>query len=110
MLCIRINKQTIDTFNTINLKLFPTYPNPQTVHDYHVPVCTVDIKKMMNSNWDITVQKVANLIDGINHVKRISELANVKPQWTRQSLEHMMYGIYHLYTNKHPLSYLTINY
>ncbi|KAG1223778.1 hypothetical protein G6F35_004447 [Rhizopus arrhizus] len=81
----------INTFNTINLKLFPTYPNPQTVHDYHVPVCTVDIKKMMNSNWDITVQKVANLIDGINHVKRISELANVKPQWTRQSLEHMMY-------------------
>ncbi|KAI9260175.1 nitrogen permease regulator 2 [Sporodiniella umbellata] len=82
---------TINTFNTINLKLFPTYPNPQTVRDYHVPVCTVDIKKMMSPNWDITVQKVASLIDGINHVKRISEIANVKPQWAKQSLEHMMY-------------------
>ncbi|RCH86317.1 chitin deacetylase, partial [Rhizopus stolonifer] len=46
---------------------------------------------MMNQNWDITVQKVASLIDGINHVKRIAEIANVKPQWARQSLEHMMY-------------------
>ncbi|KAI9478371.1 MAG: nitrogen permease regulator 2 [Benjaminiella poitrasii] len=81
----------INTFNTINLKLFPTYPNPQTVYDYHVPVCTVDMKKMMNSNWDITVQKVASLINGIYHVKRIAELANVKPEWARQSIEHMMY-------------------
>jgi hypothetical protein len=45
---------------------------------------------MMNSNWDITVQKVASHINGINHVKRISELANVKPEWARQSMEHMM--------------------
>ncbi|KAI8884182.1 nitrogen permease regulator 2 [Backusella circina FSU 941] len=81
----------INTFNTINLKLFPTYPNPQLVYDYHVPVCTVDIRQMMNSNWDITVQKVASHINGINHVKRIAELANVKPEWARQSMEHMMY-------------------
>lgn len=86
-----------DTFNTINLKLFPTYPNPQTVRDYHVPVCTVDIKKMMNPNWDITVQKVASLINGVYHVKRIAEIANVKPEWARQSLEHMMYvNIYYI--------------
>jgi len=81
----------VDEFNTINLKLFPTYPNPQTVYNYHVPVCTVDVNKMMNSNWDITVQKVASHINGVNHVKRIAELANVKPEWTRQSMEHMMY-------------------
>ncbi|KAI9337637.1 nitrogen permease regulator 2 [Pilaira anomala] len=81
----------INTFNTINLKLFPTYPNPRTVYDYQVPVCTVDVKKMMNPNWDITVQKVASLINGIHHVKRIAELANVKGEWARQSMEHMMY-------------------
>ncbi|KAK4521804.1 Succinate dehydrogenase assembly factor 3 (SDH assembly factor 3) (SDHAF3) [Mucor velutinosus] len=81
----------INEFNTINLKLFPTYPNPQTVYNYHVPVCTVDVNKIMTSNWDITVQKVASLINGVNHVKRIAELANVKPEWARQSMEHMMY-------------------
>ncbi|OBZ85444.1 Nitrogen permease regulator 2 [Choanephora cucurbitarum] len=81
----------INPSNTINIKLFPTYPNPQTVYDYHVPVCTVDVKNMMNPNWDITVQKVASHINGINHVKRIAELANVKPEWARQSMEHMIY-------------------
>ncbi|KAI8373359.1 nitrogen permease regulator 2 [Blakeslea trispora] len=81
----------INPSNTINIKLFPTYPNPQTVYDYHVPVCTVDVKNMMNSNWDITVQKVASHINGIHHVKRIAELANVKPEWVRQSMEHMLY-------------------
>jgi hypothetical protein len=87
---IYINYNHIDTFNTINLKLFPTYPNPRTVYDYQVPVCTVDVRKMMSPNWDITVQKVASLINGIHHVKRIAELANVKAEWARQSMEHMM--------------------
>ncbi|KAI8988520.1 nitrogen permease regulator 2, partial [Mycotypha africana] len=81
----------INEFNTINLKLFPTYPNPQQVYDYHVPVFTVDIKKMMSRNWDITIQKIASLINGVHHVKRIAELANVKAEWARQSIEHLLY-------------------
>ncbi|CAO3589295.1 unnamed protein product [Absidia cylindrospora] len=81
----------INAFNTINLKLFPSYPNPPPVHDYQVPVTTMDVKKMMTSNWDITVQKVAKYVNGINHVKKISELTNVKPEWTRQCMEHLMY-------------------
>ncbi|KAI8381589.1 nitrogen permease regulator 2 [Radiomyces spectabilis] len=81
----------INSCNTINLKLFPTYPNPQPVSDYQVPVCTVDLKKIMTPNWDITVQKVAQHIDGTNHVKRIAELANCRPEWARQCMEHLMY-------------------
>ncbi|KAG0168466.1 Nitrogen permease regulator 2 [Apophysomyces sp. BC1015] len=81
----------INSSNAINLKLFPTYPNPPTVNDYQVPVCTVDLKKMLTLNWDITVQKIAKHINGINHVKRIAELANVKPEWARQSMEHLLY-------------------
>ncbi|KAI9004854.1 nitrogen permease regulator 2, partial [Phycomyces nitens] len=81
----------INAFNTINLKLFPSYPNPSPVYDYQVPVCTVDVKKMMNHNWDITVQKVTDHINGINHVKRIAELSNVRTEWVRQSMEHLMY-------------------
>ncbi|KAI8093850.1 nitrogen permease regulator 2 [Halteromyces radiatus] len=81
----------INTFNTINLKLFPSYPNPPPVYDYQVPVTTLDVNKMMNSNWDITVQKVAKHINGINHVKKISELTNVKPEWTKICMEHLLY-------------------
>ncbi|ORY90531.1 nitrogen permease regulator 2-domain-containing protein [Syncephalastrum racemosum] len=81
----------INSSNTINLKLFPTYPNPPEVHDYQVPVCTVDLQNMTSVNWDLTVQKIAAHIDGIRHVRAIAELANVKPEWARQSLQHLMY-------------------
>ncbi|KAI7868865.1 nitrogen permease regulator 2 [Spinellus fusiger] len=81
----------INAFNTINLKLFPSYPNPSPVYNYQVPVCTVDIKKMMNYNWDITVQKVTAHINGIHHIQRIAELSNVRQEWVRQSMEHLMY-------------------
>ncbi|KAI9304058.1 nitrogen permease regulator 2 [Cunninghamella echinulata] len=81
----------INAFNTINLKLFPTYPNPPVVYDYQVPVTTMDINKMMSSDWDITVQKVAKHINGIYHVKKISEIANVKPEWARLCMEHLIY-------------------
>lgn len=50
-----------DASNTINVKLFPTYPNPPEVHDYQVPVCVVELKKMMSLNWDLTVQKACGL-------------------------------------------------
>lgn len=53
----------VDASNTINLKLFPTYPNPPVVHDYQVPVSTVDLKQMITPNWDLTVQKVTKHLD-----------------------------------------------
>ncbi|KAI8138520.1 nitrogen permease regulator 2 [Fennellomyces sp. T-0311] len=81
----------INASNTINLKLFPTYKNPPPVHDYQVPVCTVDLKHMMTVNWDLTVQKMVPHIDGINHVKAIAALANVKPDWARQTMQHLLY-------------------
>ncbi|KAI9268234.1 nitrogen permease regulator 2-domain-containing protein [Phascolomyces articulosus] len=81
----------INASNTINLKLFPTYKNPPTVHDYEVPVCTVDLNHMMTVNWDLTVQKMVPHINGINHVKVIAELANVKPDWARQTMQHLLY-------------------
>ncbi|KAG2218575.1 hypothetical protein INT45_014164, partial [Circinella minor] len=81
----------INASNTINLKLFPTYKNPPTVHDYEVPVCTVDLNHMMTVNWDLTVQKMVPHINGINHVKMIAELANVKPDWARKTMQHLLY-------------------
>ena len=62
-----INVYPLDASNTINLKLFPTYKNPPTVHDYEVPVCTVDLNHMMTVNWDLTVQKVKKRTSGHDH-------------------------------------------
>ncbi|CAG8645889.1 7984_t:CDS:2, partial [Scutellospora calospora] len=62
--------------NTINLKLFPTYRNPPSVYYYQVPICTVNLKALMDGNWDITMKKIA-------------ELADVDYELARKCMEHL---------------------
>ncbi|CAG8641920.1 7392_t:CDS:2, partial [Scutellospora calospora] len=71
----------INSANTINLKLFPTYRNPPPVYDYQVPICTVNLKAWM----------VAKSINGIHHVKKIAELADVDYGLARKCMEHLLY-------------------
>ncbi|KAK9722606.1 Nitrogen permease regulator 2 [Basidiobolus ranarum] len=81
----------INAANTINLKLFPTYPNPPSVSDYQVPVCTVNLETLADLAWDMTMQKVIKFINGINHVKKIAELADVDNGMARKCIEHLLY-------------------
>jgi len=81
----------INSANTINLKLFPTYRNPPPVYDHQVPICTVNLKALMDDNWDITMNKIATHINGIHHVKKIAELADVDYGLARKCMEHLLY-------------------
>ncbi|CAG8444558.1 392_t:CDS:2 [Ambispora gerdemannii] len=81
----------INSANTINLKLFPTYPNPPPVYDYQVPICTVNLEVLMDVNWDLTMKNVATRINGIHHVKKIADLADVDPGLARKCMEHLLY-------------------
>lgn len=83
----------------INLKLFPTYANPPPVNDWDVPVSLLDLGKMsvgqapsaLGSSWDLTMASIYPFVDGINHVKRISQLADADLELTRQCMEHLLY-------------------
>ncbi|CAG8517213.1 7666_t:CDS:2 [Paraglomus occultum] len=81
----------INETNALNLKLFPTYPNPQPVYDYQVPICTVDLNTLIDMNWDITVKKVVAHINGVLHVKKIAEIADVDCKLARECMEHILY-------------------
>lgn len=48
----------IDEFNSIELKIFPFYPNPPTVKDWQVPVALINLNDRMDDNWDLTMKKV----------------------------------------------------
>lgn len=48
----------IDQFNSIELKLFPYYPNPPAVKDWMVPVALVQLARRFEDNWDLTMVKV----------------------------------------------------
>ncbi|KAF9195434.1 Nitrogen permease regulator 2 [Haplosporangium sp. Z 767] len=81
----------IDSANTINLKLFPTYPNPAPVYDYQVPISTVNLEALTDVNWDMTMQRITGYINGVNSVKRIADYADVETGLARMCMEHLLY-------------------
>ncbi|KAF9355931.1 Nitrogen permease regulator 2 [Mortierella sp. AD094] len=81
----------IDSANTINLKLFPTYPNPAPVYDYQVPISTVNLEALTDVNWDMTMQRITGYINGVSSVKRIAEYADVETGLARMCMQHLLY-------------------
>ncbi|KAF9227654.1 NPR2-domain-containing protein [Gyrodon lividus] len=81
----------IDDFNSIELKIFPFYPNPPPVRDWQVPLALINLAKRIEDNWDLTVKKVCEHINGVNHVSRIAQLADCDLELTRQAISHLLY-------------------
>lgn len=81
----------IDEVNTLNIKLFPTLPNPAPVKAWHVPLFTVKIESLMDENWDLTMQRVIPFINGVNSVKKIALLADADLNLTRKCVRHLLY-------------------
>ncbi|KAG5647252.1 hypothetical protein DXG03_000787 [Asterophora parasitica] len=80
----------IDRFNSIELKIFPFYPNPPLVKDWMVPLALINITRRVEDNWDLTMVKVCKFIDGTNHVSRIAHLADCDLALTRQAISHLL--------------------
>ncbi|KAI4184424.1 MAG: hypothetical protein L6R41_004737 [Letrouitia leprolyta] len=81
----------VDDSNTLNIKLFPTYPPPPPLYPYHVPLSTVHLDSLTDANWDLTMLKVLPYIDGIHSVKQISLLADADYKLVRKAIEHLLY-------------------
>ncbi|KAI0277219.1 nitrogen permease regulator 2 [Russula aff. rugulosa BPL654] len=81
----------IDNFNSIELKIFPFYPNPPPVNDWMVPVALIKFENIMEQNWDLTMTKVCKYIDGTNHIARIAHLADCDIALSRQAIAHLLY-------------------
>ncbi|KAJ7741526.1 NPR2-domain-containing protein [Mycena maculata] len=81
----------IDRFNSIELKIFPFYPNPPPVKDWMVPLALINLTKRIEDNWDLTMVKVCRYIDGVNHVSRIAHLADCDIVLTRLAISHLLY-------------------
>ncbi|KAK9360389.1 nitrogen permease regulator 2 [Lipomyces starkeyi] len=81
----------IDEANSINIKLFPLHRPPPRIKAFHVPISTVQLKAVMDVNWDPTMEKIVEFIDGINSVRKIAELADTDYGLTRKCIQHLMY-------------------
>lgn len=81
----------IDTSNSVDIKLFPVLPPPVNIKAYQVPLMTVRLHSLIDVNWDPTMVKILPFINGLNSVKRISELADADYLLTKQCIQHLMH-------------------
>lgn len=81
----------LDSSNSVDIKLFPLLPAPINLKAFQVPIATVKLKSLVDVNWDPTMVKILPYIDGINSVKRISELADANYLVTKQCIQHLMH-------------------
>ena len=95
----------------LELMLFPFRANPREVMIWDVPIAVTGLEAMKNGSWDVTLFKVGQtshwkdwrlirwsqvctFIDGINHVKRIAELAEVDLTLARLCIQHLLCVIF----------------
>jgi nitrogen permease regulator 2-like protein len=79
-----------DEANTINMKLFPHYPNPPVVQGWHVPVSKTKFADVVDPTWDLTLQRVIAHIDGVSDVRRIAHAAAVSLDLAKTALRHLL--------------------
>ncbi|BFZ54658.1 Nitrogen permease regulator 2 [Savitreella phatthalungensis] len=83
----------VDDEVTLNLKLFPKYPDPPPeVTHADVPVPTVRLRELCSTNWDLSLQRVIPFVDGVSSVARIAARADVDVRVACSSVRHLVYG------------------
>lgn len=81
----------LDSANSVDIKLFPILPPPLNIKAFQVPISTVDLDSLVDVNWDPTMLKILPFINGLNLIKRISQLADSDYLLTKQCIQHLMH-------------------
>lgn len=81
----------IDSSTSVDIKLFPILPPPVELHPYQVPILTVKLHSFVDVACDPNMIRILPYINGVNSVKRISELACADYTPTRLCIQHLMH-------------------
>lgn len=68
-----------------------TVANPPECEDWHVPIALIDLNGIKDDGWDLTASRVTEHINGINHIRKIADLADADEALTRETLRHLLY-------------------
>ena len=75
----------------LELFLLPYFANPPKVHNWDVPLAVAPLESIKDPSWDVTLFKACSFINGVNHVRRIAELAEVDLHLARLCVQHLVY-------------------
>lgn len=84
--CVRINDA-----NVLNLRLEYDQPAAPKIHAWDVPLLIRALPSPADWTWDLTLQRIHSHIDGIKHVQRIAELADVELKLVKRAVNELVY-------------------
>ena len=84
--CVRV-----DDLNVLNLRLMPSEPTPPKVKAWDVPLLIRSLASPDEWTWDLVLQRMHPHIDGVKHVQRIAELADVEPKLVKKAVQELLY-------------------
>jgi hypothetical protein len=61
-----------------------------TVRPWHVPLLVRDLPDPSTWTWDLTLRRIHPYINGINHIQRISELADVELKLIKRAVRELI--------------------
>ncbi|KAH9833916.1 nitrogen permease regulator 2 [Teratosphaeria destructans] len=81
----------IDDLHVLNLRLEHPEPMPPKVHAWDVPLLIRPLPAPEQWTWPLTLQRIAPHVDGVKHVQRIAELADVELKLVRRGVRELIY-------------------
>ncbi|WPH05054.1 nitrogen permease regulator 2 like protein [Acrodontium crateriforme] len=84
--CVRV-----DDLRVLNLRLSRPREIPAEVHGWDVPLLTRQLPSPAQWTWDLALAKIHPHIDGIKHVRRIAELADVEIRLVKRTVRELLY-------------------
>ena len=76
---------------TLDLKLFPEYTLPGPVYSHQVPIQLIDLFSIIDPDWDLTLLRVIPFINGINHIKKIAAISDVRVDLVVVCVQHLIF-------------------
>ncbi|KAI5359362.1 putative nitrogen permease regulator 2 [Septoria linicola] len=94
--CIRVDDvHGQDGVHVLNLRLELEKEfgkkTPDRVRSWDVPLLVRSIPSQSEWTWDLTLQRIHEYIDGIRHVRKIAELADVELKLVRGAIKELIY-------------------
>ena len=83
--------RVLDAKTSLALKLFPKLLDPPQVGEFQVPVFTRSLKNVVLKDWDLTIQRLEQHIDGRKFVKRIAIESGMDISLVRRALRQLLY-------------------
>jgi hypothetical protein len=84
--CVRI-----DDLHILNLAMSRSKASPAKVKAWIVPLLIRPLPKTDEWTWDLTLQRVHQYIDGVNHIQRIADLADVELKLVKKAVRELLY-------------------